>query len=398
MPKSIDTRIRERLVHILQCLVLVVLFFSCGKSKSPEKVLTETLKKMQDASLIGYNYRRELDNKFNDTYFTDSASIVYHKMEESLLGFGLYVLSDDGQYLFDGYDFEKIDHSKQLRVVYDSKEIAADSQYFESFTYFSTNPLTIEKQVSFTATIDTLIAGRAYYVFKAETQNASKVDRNVIVQHERFFYLEVASRQIVEIQEIIIRNGDTLQIGRHHFTNIRYDSPSEEIPTLAMMDELGYKKIREEDESLNYIPISEGAVLPKKEYLSIDQNMISLFGEGQDSTLLIFSFIGCSPCERALLDLQLLNYTFANNIALYYSSFQNASPVLGKYLKKKSFPFSAFGEESKMIEDFSLYHAPSFVLIDSQGEILEIIEGYDEQVRDTLYMWLGFPGISVDQG
>jgi hypothetical protein len=40
---------------------------------------------------------------------------------------------------------------------------------------------------------------------------------------------------------------------------------------------------------------------------------------------------------------------------------------------------------SHMTDEFLLCHAPSFVFFDSSGTILKVIEGYDEEVKATLF-------------
>lgn len=99
----------------------------------------------------------------------------------------------------------------------------------------------------------------------------------------------------------------------------------------------------------------------------------------------MFSFMGCAPCETALKDFRDAGYTFNKDINFYYSSFQNPGKTLKRYLQKKGFPNTGFGRESKMIDDFSLYHSPSFVLFDSSGVVQKVIEGYDDEVKKILF-------------
>jgi thioredoxin-related protein len=52
---------------------------------------------------------------------------------------------------------------------------------------------------------------------------------------------------------------------------------------------------------------------------------------------------------------------------------------------KKGFPFSAFSKESNMNEDFSVLAFPTFVLINSEGEVSQVVSGYTAEVREMLF-------------
>jgi hypothetical protein len=231
--------------------------------------------------------------------------------------------------------------------------------------------------------IDTIIQEQAHLVYKKENLSKSKLDSNDIIIYQQFFYVDVKTKEVNQIQEITYKNNQVLQIINHYYSNYNYSKPVELLSNFKKTA-LTYKIIREEEEEFTYTPIAEGAQLTKKAYMDINQTEIEIYGKAGVSSLIMFSFIGCAPCEMALRDFKAVNYDFKAPINLYYSSFQNKSAVLKKYLKGKGFPFKAFGQESNMIEDFSLYTAPSFALIDSDGKILKVIEGYSENVKDTL--------------
>lgn len=371
------------------CALLVIIAFSigCDQDDSSKNNLDEVKDILNNASSIKYSYSRETDNIFNGTNYSDSADITYFKMDSSLYGFALHALSGDEEYLFDGYNFEKLNHSNKIRVKYDMDNTENDSNYFNRLSFFSANPMNILEYNTFGLIIDSTISGQAFVIYKTENQSISKSDDSQIVKNQKFIFVALGSKDVCRICNITMRNDETLQIENHHFTNFIYNNFVSDFSSFEENEKLNYEIVNEEDENkeFTYTPIQEGERLTKKAYIDVDQKEVNIYGESTKSSLIMFSFIGCTPCEIALKDFKEADYKFTDQINLYYSSFQNSSFILKKYLNKKGFPFKAFGKESKMIDDFSLYHAPSFVLIGPSGKIVKVIEGYDEEVKHFLF-------------
>lgn len=367
-------------------LLCIVTMLSCGEMNSPERILVEVQQKIANTSAIRYSYHSETNNLFNETHYADSAEVGYYKLEESHHGFGLHVISKKDKYSYDGFELSKLEHDNKRIVQYDPQEIESDPDYFSRFTFFANNPMMIINYHDFAAIRDTMINGQKCFVYKDEVQRKSNSDTTVMVRYQKWFFVEKESKDIVQIADITIRDSDTLQVLDCFFNDYSYRDEGIPFPKMDPKNEVEYDRVSELDaeEEFAYVPIKEGEKLSKSSYIDVDGREISLFGEDEKSCLIMFSFIGCAPCETALKDFKAAHYDFSKEINFYYSSFQNDSSALKRYLEKKEFPNSGFGKESHMIDEFSLYHAPSFVLIDSSGTIIKVIEGYDEEVKATL--------------
>jgi len=379
--------VNQRIIYWVFLKALLILSLGCYKNNSSEKVASEIRNKILESSSISYNYKSITDNRFNETTYLDSAAITYYKLDFSLHGFGLHALSKNEEYFFDGYNFEKIKPIDKIRVKYNKDEIKNDSAYFYNLSFFASNPMSIKDHLEFDTITKMMIENKHYYLYKNEEQHISKSDSSEIVKYQKIFYSEVASGNIQQIQDLTIRNDETLQVIDHYFTDYIYKTEPSSVPRFDPNDDLKYKTITEEEEyeAFSYTPIKAGETLARKTYTDIEEKEVSIYGEQQKTSLIMFSFIGCAPCEVALRDFKDSGYWFTDEVDLFYSSFQNTGPSLKKYLAKKEFPFKAFGKESEMIQDFSLYHAPSFVFIDSNGKVLKVVEGYDEEVKKTLF-------------
>ncbi len=361
------------------------LIAGCASHESADVVLEKTKNKLHEAGTIHYNYRRETNNIFNETRMTDSVSVAYYRLGESQHGFGLHARAGDQEYFYNGFQLKLVNHIDKAIISIDRSVIKADPNYFDGFSFFSTNPLIIRDLLEYDTTYTLLLEEKTCFVFKQETQQPSHTDSSKIVRYQNSFVVSPVSYELKHIKNIVIRDEDTLQIVDHYFSDFVYGDVDEVFPTIDPVIENDYAKVMEEDEEFVFSPIKVGERLSKSIYTDSNQNQVAIYGADDKSCLIMFSFIGCTPCEVALKDFNDVNYNFTKDVNFYYSSFQNPGSTLKRYLEKKNFPNTAFGKESNMIEAFSLYTAPSFVFFDSSGTILKVIEGYNEGVKEELF-------------
>ncbi|MEZ5042809.1 MAG: hypothetical protein R2828_23140 [Saprospiraceae bacterium] len=367
-------------------LLITASYLASCATNSAEKTLLKALQKQKDSQVISYDYINETDNIFNETHYADTASIVYFKTDSSYHGFGIHALTGKEEHLFDGFHYEKFKHAEKIRVSFEEEEIKDDPNYFSNLSFFAVNPMQVPAFSDFDSVFETMINHKRSYIYKKETQRKSMSDSSQIIRYQRLYYIAAEAGNIHQIQDIIISSEDTLQIANHYFSNYHYENTSFNLKTLERLKLLDYTNIKSEDEfeAFEWTPIKVGEKVAAKTFIDINGQETAIYGTPGKLSLILFSFIGCAPCEIALKDWQKEGYHFNPDINIYYSSFQNKGSVLKKYLAKKNFPFTAFGQESHMIESFSLYFAPSFALIDAEGTVLKVIEGYDEEVKKTL--------------
>jgi len=204
------------------------------------------------------------------------------------------------------------------------------------------------------------------------------------VTYQKYYFIDKESYQVTRIKEITLLVNDTLQLTDQQFNNFVFGVNNSSY--IERLRSLQYKKILAENEfpELEINPIKVGQNLKQISYFDINEEEIQIFGQKNGPSLILFSFIGCAPCEKALKDLKLYFPKFKNDVTVFYSSFQNNNVALKKYLCKKEIPFVAFGQESNMILDFQTYFSPTFVFINSAGFVTDVLEGYDSEVNVKL--------------
>lgn len=221
--------------------------------------------------------------------------------------------------------------------------------------------------------------------FSNKNYSTSKVDSTEILITEFEYTFPKTDLDFFSHKEIIIKANDTLQIQDHLLNNINLQSKKDFESIKRRIKNNSYQLLDENsDLPFGKEPISEGDELKKTKFDDIENNSIQIITNQKKYSLIIFSFIGCTPCEIALNQLEEDKLGLKTKVNLYYSSFQNNNNAIKKYFENKKIFLNAFAMESNMIDEFRLPVAPTFVLIDGNGKIMKIIEGFDDSVFDTL--------------
>lgn len=366
-------------------LFLLTGFFGCSNSISFEETLSNAQEKIRSSKTIRYDYQTNWDNRFNESTFSTNAKIIYSKVDSSLYGFGFYIYKNEYELVFDGINFFEIDHEEKTILFYDSEEIKMDSNYFDGLTLWAVNPLEFLSKKEFSISFDTTIENQTFYVYK--TEEITTDDDNKTKQYSKLYFVELDSSKLERIQSVAIMDGDTTQIIDHFFANSIHEDNPFDFTKIDHSETFEYEAIKEEDEGLIQLSnqINIGDTLNTKTYLDINEEEISLFGDPENKTLIMFSFIGCRGCEIALKDMKEKGYQIKDGIKMYYSSPTDKQSVLKPYLTKKGFPFTGFSKETNMNDEFGAYFFPTFVLISPEGIVEEVYNGYDETVSNLLF-------------
>jgi len=361
--------IRNKIYYI----ALFLLFLSCQNQNCDLTSFDEMISK---AKVIEYQHIKIFDNKFNSSIFYDTSNVTIFKFDEYNLGF--QIQKNQYEWFYNSNELIELNHLNKTKSI-DSLKSINDSQLWNK------NLLSMLDTLSTKNCDSKLIDNTLYQHFSNKLTSTSKIDSNKILINElEYIYPKYGFDHFFH-KELIIRDGDTLQIQTHFLKNINFHSTKSYEVIQNSITHNSYKILdNEEDLPFGRKPIREGDYLAKKVFFDIENQKTQIVNDGKEYTLVIFSFIGCTPCEIALRHLKEDEMGLKNEINLYYSSFQNNNSAVKKYLEDKNIFQNAFAIESNMIDEFRLPVSPTFVLIDSNGRIKKIIEGFDDTVLTTL--------------
>lgn len=385
--------------RILFSIVALALFsqmlLSCKSTHSPHEVLRLAKEKISNSPSIHYKLTIHSANSNIESQKPLFAEIIRSKVDESFHGFGFHGNAEGVEIVYDGFDMYQINHPIKTIIRFNRKNIEKEG-FFDSNLIVSESPLAIFKQEKFDLNFDTLINKKAHIVFEEEQKQFFSGQKNDKSKAIKRFFIEKNSKIISQTQLIFINNNeDTSQIVTSVFSDYQFENTSYDfskidprnVTDFENVPHARYQEISQEDymKQQQMKQVKESEQLVKKSYEDIDAKNISLYGDSEKKTIIMFSFIGCGGCEFAMKEMRKRNYAFNKEINFYYSSPYNNSKVLKKYLEKKDFPYGAFSKESNMVKDFNIFSYPTFVLIDTNGKIEKVMSAFTKEVEEIIF-------------
>lgn len=362
--------------------------FSCQSRLSFAEVLHAAKTRINNHKTIQYDYRSTWDTRAGGTVIADSAQVAYAKLEGNDPGFGFFVNRYGSEFLFDGTDFFEARHGEKTIVRHDPEEITANPDFFSSSMFFLQSPLNLASFEASEAAYDTILGGQNLVVFLEAEERPSGADSTRTVRQEKYYFIDYDSQLLRRTLSLTtLDKQDTLQLIEYQFSNYHFSLQPYDFSRHNNFGALGYREIRAEDleEERRLHLVSAGDKLEKRFYPDINGKPVPLYGEPGSETIVMFSFIGCGGCEYTMREMKKEQFKLRDGIRLYYSSPVNPNTALKAYLAQKEFPFPAFSQESNMNEDFGAYFFPTFVRIDAEGVVTQVLFGYGEDVRAILF-------------
>lgn len=349
---------------------------SCQDKATHKCDITDFIELDSKSKTIEYQHIQIINNKFNSTINHDTTNVSIFKLDKDKIGF--QILKNDYEWFYNSEDIIEFNHLNKTKSIEKLNEI-------DDFPLWNNNLLSMLDTLTKKKCEIISINNIPFQYFFKKTISKSHIDSNkTLIKESQYTFPKLGFKNL-SLKEIIIREKDTLQIRNHFLENINFQSKNDFESIVNRVNNNPYQ-IMNVDENLPFgkEAIREGHELSKIEFIDIDQNKIQIANKTKKYSLVIFSFIGCTPCEIAINQLKEDQFGLKHKVNLYYSSFQNKNTAVKKYLEDKSIFKNAFSKESNMIKEFRLPISPTFVLIDSNGKIIKIIEGFDNSVLMTL--------------
>lgn len=373
--------------------ITVLLLIRCeapsadGTPTDAVSVLEGTRSKMLTITTHHYRFTSFWDNRFAASTYADTMDITYSYLPDSDLGFGFLAVGTDSGVLYDGKDELKIDHNKRKVVRVTAAEIAKKPAYFANKMCFHGDPKSLPEAAGIDHVTDTIIGGTRLYAYSttANTPSAGAPDKAVV--STRIYYLNPELKVVVRIRNVSHVGRDTSQVIDYYFSDYAFDDDHYKFGDSDRTRSLAYREINkagDKKERLSGI-IRPGAQLHRADYTDINNEGQLIYSKAGKKTVVMFGFIGCGNCEYAFKEMKKKKFAVRSDIDLVYSSPVDAASKLQTYLKKKEFPFTGFGEGSRMNDNFKVAGFPTFVLIDEQGGVERVIGGYDKEVEGILF-------------
>ncbi|TXF82162.1 hypothetical protein FUA23_21870 [Neolewinella aurantiaca] len=346
-------------------------------------VLEATRSKMLTTPTHHYRFTSAWDNRYSRSTWADSMDITYSWLPGSDLGFAFFAEGTGSSVLYDGKDELKIDHNKRKVIRTTAAEIGNNPDYFAHAMSFHGDPKSLPEPAAVDLVSDTIINGRKLYSYSQTTKSPAAGGPNTT-----YVYLLDPEQKVVDrIRKISHLGGDTSQVIDYFFTDYSFSEDLHEFGDADRHRSMAYREVSKaaDKEERRSGLIKPGAQLHRADYTDINSKRQMLYGKSSKKTVIMFGFIGCSNCELAFREMKKKEFATRDDVELVYSSPVNDAAALKPYLEKKAFPFTSFGENSRMNDNFKVAGFPTFVLIDQKGTVEKVIGGYDSEVERMLF-------------
>jgi thiol-disulfide isomerase/thioredoxin len=94
--------------------------------------------------------------------------------------------------------------------------------------------------------------------------------------------------------------------------------------------------------------------------------------------------IHCGWCKIAIDDFKKPSFSFAENVVLLYINPVDEIEKMEKYQTKVGIPFPVLIEAKEVGQVYGVKGYPTFYLVDEQGIIEEVSEGYSDELIQKL--------------
>jgi hypothetical protein len=380
-------------IYVYLFVLTTLLLAGCENAKQADTstdakaALEATRDKLHNLATHSYRYVSFWDNRFASSTYSDSARVRYSYLPDSQFGFGFHTIDESFETLYDGQDKLAIDHEKRKVVRLTAGEIGQDSAYFDNLMAFHNAPKALPALSAFRYVADTMIAGDRLFVYAITSFNPTDYDSSKLVNTTREYFIHPERQEVTRIRKSTHIDYDTVQIIDYSFSAYTFSDEPHVFGPNDRQRSLGYRELSEaadDEERLSGL-VKSGDQLNRSDYPDINGTTQDLYGKPGQETIVMFSFIGCGGCEYAMREMKKKEFALRDGVRLVYSSPVDQPEALEKYFNKKEFPFEGFGKDSRMNDNFKVAAFPTFVQINAEGRVEQVIGGYDQEVEDIIF-------------
>jgi thiol-disulfide isomerase/thioredoxin len=389
---------------LLLTILLALLFNSSfaqnmANIKQAKTVLTKTLKKLELANTMRYNYLREL-RYFEDNYNNKSKGELYfEKDDNSLIAYKFKgKIEKRGAYIFDGNTcYELDDKEKTIKTtnLKNANGLNGNSHLFHSIIMLQklveiaiTNH-TLVKKIT-----DTVIKNKHYYNILIEGHQTYFDTRTAAITPfedadlKRPYLLIIDKKTYLPYQFVakIINKTNNKDYMKMTYTNLNLNTPK--LPTTTWQY-ANYAKTYSVPKPEVAIPaIKVGQKLPFFNLPSFEPSKadsVSLTNLLGKTTLIDFWFKSCGPCMISMPHLNELKIKFNTpNFDLISINVEDDIADM-EFFYKKLHPNFKMLYQGKIFfnEQLGMQACPTALLIDSLGTVTHIWHGFDQQKMET---------------
>jgi peroxiredoxin len=342
--------------------------FGCEKTLSPEEVLKSSRDKILGAEQIGFNQTMLWEDPNLGDFDTTLYESLFQKNPNAELGYDFFGKKSDVEFLFVGNVSFGVDHEAKEVTVWENQPYLLQGNSYRSFS-----PIHLLVQEPLIYKNDTVVNGKPLMDFvwvEMDTVISEK-----IVYLENHLFINPANFLPEFLSRRLYHDGRRNQLIEVFYSNYTFDQANEPLePNFPQ----GYVSKVEDEKTIVSNLLKVGEKAPDFRLQDLDGNWVRLSDFRGKKVLLDFSMIHCGWCKIAIDEFKKSSFSFASNVVPLYVNPVDGSEKMKKYQSRVGIPFTALINAKEVGQAFGVRGYPTFYLIDENGTIEFVNEGYSD--------------------
>lgn len=351
-------------------------------------IFQNTIDKLESYKNFSFQYVYKQKEEFGDTLINEQKFIFLKKPENKEIGYFFR-----HEFKYNGMKVPTLD-------LYSGKD--QTSIFSSDSTYQKSNQQAM--------TFNQSLLGQLAWIKTFLNKNSSKLIRSqdTIVNACKSYHL------IINVKDTII-NKDHLYVYRHLFIDKATGLPLRILNRVRTADfskevanyytEENYFNYQLERDAINaayfaapagFHPVKEkpieqtsllapGTLAPEWTLYDTDDRKTSLSEFKNKIILLDFFFVGCVPCIQSLASLDNLQKKYENkNFVILSLSTRDSKKLVKEFKESQHIKNKMYPDGGDVANLYRAHGAPTFYLLDKEGKILSVVEGYSNDFENKI--------------
>ena len=308
-----------------------------------------------------------------DTVTTKSSLF---KNNKSLIGYDFIIEKEGKDQVFIDGTFRTVVHDNNTVKLYPHHRSKEESDRIKWLHNYS--PITLLKQSGWEYEKDTLIGGKTLHNF-VRTENDTILKGNKVVVNFHIF-LNPKTELLDRFERRAYLNGKLTQKIAVEYADYEFNESGKPL-TYIFPKESSTVFYGEEH---RHQVLKAGQKAPLFSAKDIEGIPLRMDDHQGKKILLNFSITGCSYCYQALKHFNREEYQLADHVSAFYINPFDTRKVVEQYGERVDIPFPVIPVAKDIGEMYGVSAYPTFFLIDENGIIEKVVEGYDEEFINSL--------------
>ncbi len=375
---------KQMLFSRILLIAVIALIIGCSQNQSPDDFLNSARETLFESDSFDYTTLAITPNPMGgvDTMIFNKS---FKQSEKSLIGYDYVIewrsdfLNKDQVYINNVY--RDVDYQNKLVKFYPAEDSLEERSDIQDALPVSNSPISFLKQTDWVFEGDTLIDDQGVKKYLRIENDRVNVNGDTILTEQHIF-INTSTRLLERYERRNHLNGDLRQLIVYEYSDYVIDADT---------DELTY------DYPSDYqsAPFLVGS--PYKDNLSVGQkapefvtrdgqnNLIRLSDYRGKKVLLNFSIIYCGYCLQSLEHFNREDYKISDTVVPIYINPLDSQSDITSFDKKLNIPFPvAYSNPAEIAELYGVLSYPLFYLIDEEGIIEKVINGYDPAFQESI--------------